>query len=116
MRASVSHDRSELRGTETLPAMIFASAIVIIAVAGIALHQHWWVVGIAVAVEVALILGGLMWIMPVVSDGETPDTSEPAGSQATVTELAARGTDDEDPGSDDHAPGHTSDQAPHVSA
>lgn len=110
MRTRENLNRSELRGGEMLPSMIFAATIVIVAIMAVVLHQYWWVVGIAVAVEIAVILGGVLWVLPVLEAGELPDEpgSEAEEEQGKVTSLAGRraGEPSHDRGGD-HTPDHT---------
>jgi len=118
MRARTNLNRSELRGGELLPAMIFAATIVMVAILAVALHQYWWVVAIAVAVEIAVIVGGVFWILTVLEAGEKPDEPELEADeeQGTVASLADRRTGEDGRGGDDHTPGHTSDHTPHIAA
>lgn len=112
MRASTMHERSERRGEEMLPGMVVAAAIVIGAITAVVLHQHWWVVSLAVVVEIAVIAGGLLWVLPVLSDGETVDEADAGDEDGVATLIIGDDSADRDQGADDRPEVHT----PHVAA
>jgi len=114
MRVSIGHDRSEVRGSKLLPAMIFAWTIVIVAIMGMVFDRQWWLLGVALAVELGVVFAGARWVLPMLSDGELTDASDTAESRATATTFASLVAGIADHRSDEHHLGHTPGLTPHV--
>lgn len=112
MRVSIGHDRSEGRGLKLLPAMVFAWAIVIVAIMGVVADRQWWIVGAVLAVEIGVIFTGARWLLPVLSDGEVADASEAPESQATATAFGAVMAGIADHRTDNQPAGRTPDVTP----
>ena len=84
MRALISSKRPELRGSLIGLAMLVAAAIVFGGIVAIVLVQETWVVVAAVVLEIAVIIGGVIWVMPILADRE--ETGEPGAIGSDLRE------------------------------
>lgn len=113
MRILTNSKNPELRGSLIGLSMLAAAAIVFGGIVAIVLIQETWVVVAAVILEIAVILAGVMWVLPVLSDGEVPDLEARESGQTgdNVVPLERRSTEPAAP-----APDKPTDHTPRVAA
>lgn len=110
MRAFTESRRPELRGSTIGLAMLAAAAIVFGGIVAVVFVQEVWVVAAAVVLEIAVILGGVAWILPILADREETEDAGIIGSDmreddnVIALDARRRETSEESRRPSDHTP------------